>query len=182
MIIRLNGTFGVGKTTTARGVVGHLPVARIFDPEEVGCMLAHVMVHEPVDDFQDWPLWRALVVKNAAEIIAYTKGTLVVPMTVLSQGYAHEIFSGLTAESIPFVHVLLHAEEAELRRRIAESDEHPGNPAASEKNRKWRYSKLDSYVDAVGWLAASAHVVDTTSSTPEQVIQDVLAIVKGVSS
>lgn len=180
MIIWLNGTFGVGKTTTARGVVGHLPCARIFDPEEVGYMLAQVMVHEPVDDFQDRPLWRALVVKNATGIVEYAKGTLVVPMTVLRQEYAQEIFSGLAGEKIPYLHVLLHAEEEELRRRIAESDEHPGNPAASEGTRKWRYAKLEAYRDAFGWLAADAHVVDTTFSAPEQVVQDVLAIVKSV--
>lgn len=180
MIIWLNGTFGVGKTTTARGMMCHLPAARIFDPEDVGYMLERVMVHEPVDDFQDLPLWRALVVKNAAGIVEYTESTVVVPMTVLRQDYAQEIFSGLAAEKVPFVHVLLHVEGAELRRRIVESDEHPSNPAASEETRKWRYSKLDAYGEAFGWLSVDAHVVDTTLLTPEQVIQEVLAIVKSL--
>lgn len=49
IIIWLNGAFGVGKTTTAWSVIS---LSRIFDPEEVGYMLAHVMVHEPVNDFQ----------------------------------------------------------------------------------------------------------------------------------
>lgn len=73
------------------------------------------------------------------------------------------------------MHVLLHAEEVELRRRIAESDEHPGNPAASEETRKWRYSQLAAYgKPSVGSLPTP------TSSAQDQVIQAVFAIITSV--
>jgi broad-specificity NMP kinase len=39
VIIWLNGTFGAGKTTTARQLAGRLANARHFDPELVGYLL-----------------------------------------------------------------------------------------------------------------------------------------------
>lgn len=42
MIIWLNGTGGVGKTTTANELVKLVPASRIFDAEEVGGMLMRV--------------------------------------------------------------------------------------------------------------------------------------------
>ncbi|WP_433522294.1 hypothetical protein ACQPZ2_34800 [Nocardia pseudovaccinii] len=65
MIIWLNGTFGAGKTTTAQELTALLPGSRIFDTEEVGIMLRHVLASEIVRDFQDWQPWRALVVAAA---------------------------------------------------------------------------------------------------------------------
>ena len=52
-LIWLNGTFGAGKTSVGRKLVKSLPNARIFDPEQVGFMLRHFLVAEPVSDFQD---------------------------------------------------------------------------------------------------------------------------------
>jgi deoxyadenosine/deoxycytidine kinase len=61
MILWINGAFGAGKTSTANELVQLLPHARIYDPEQVGYMLRHFLT-EPIDDFQDWPPWRQLVV------------------------------------------------------------------------------------------------------------------------
>jgi adenylate kinase family enzyme len=43
MIIWLNGTFGAGKTTTARELVATTPGARLFDPELVGYLLRAIL-------------------------------------------------------------------------------------------------------------------------------------------
>ncbi|MCG8919132.1 ATP-binding protein, partial [Actinokineospora sp. PR83] len=94
-------------------MTGLLPRARVFDPEEVGFMLRHVLT-EPVSDFQDWPAWRALVVHTAAEVLSQVGGTLVVPQAVLDQSYAEEIFAGLRRHGIPVVHAVLHVERGEL--------------------------------------------------------------------
>lgn len=173
-VIWINGPFGIGKTTTARLLIGRIPGARIFDPEEVGYLLRHVMVHESVDDFQDWPLWRTLVVANMVEIINHTDSTLVTPMTVLRADYAEEIFTGLARRGKHVTQILLHADEAALRQRIEDSAEYPGQPEASAKTRRWRFSKLDAYQQAYGWLSSTAHVIDTTSATPDQVVREVL--------
>ncbi|MFI2280325.1 hypothetical protein [Nocardia beijingensis] len=65
MIVWLNGTFGAGKTTTAAELSALLPGSRIFDTEEVGVMLRHVLASQPVPDFQDWQPWRGLVVRES---------------------------------------------------------------------------------------------------------------------
>lgn len=82
MIVWINGTFGAGKSSVARQLVPLLPRARVYDPETVGDLLRHVLT-EPVDDSQDWPPWRQLVVETAAEVHRYVGGILVTPMTVL---------------------------------------------------------------------------------------------------
>ncbi|MGQ0717993.1 MAG: hypothetical protein ACT4NP_11925 [Pseudonocardiales bacterium] len=94
MIVWLNGTFGVGKTTTAKALVALLPDSRIFDPERVGFMLGHVLTTEQVDDFQDWRPWRELVIATARQVLNYVGGTLVVPQSVLVCQYWREIRDG----------------------------------------------------------------------------------------
>jgi hypothetical protein len=158
MIVWLNGTFGAGKTTTAVELVKLLPSARLFDPEMVGFMLRHVL-HEPVDDFQDLPPWRALVRETATRVLRHVGGTLVAPQTILVEDYAREIFSGLAEDGVPVRHFVLHADTAELVRRIE------GSPEAT----RWRLDHVRPYLDAIAWLHRDATVVDTTGRTPEEV-------------
>ncbi|MBP2471442.1 shikimate kinase [Crossiella equi] len=174
-VLWLNGTFGVGKSTTARALLQALPDARPFDPEQVGYMLEHAMVREPVPDFQEWPLWRRLVVLNLVELLRHTGDRLVVPMTVLREDFATEIFTGLAEHGVRVRHVLLHCGRDVLRARITAAEEHPGDPAASEETRRWRMSKVDDYQRALPWLRASAHVVDTTTAPTDEVVRAVLA-------
>ena len=75
MIVWLNGTFGAGKSSTANHLVRLLPQARVYDPETVGYMLGHVLT-ELVDDFQDWPPWRTLVIQTAVQVHHYVGGIL----------------------------------------------------------------------------------------------------------
>ena len=96
MIIWLNGTHGVGKTTTSALVQQLIPDSRVFDAEKVGEMLMDIAPALPeTDNFQHWPPWRPLVVESARHLLEYTGGTLVMPMTVLIQRYWREISAGL---------------------------------------------------------------------------------------
>jgi hypothetical protein len=165
VIVWLNGTFGVGKTTTARALLPLLPGSRIFDSEYVGFMLRHVLT-EPVRDFQDWPPWRSLVVRTAVDVLDFVGGTLVVPQSVLVEAYAREIFAGLAGHGVPVRHVVLHAEDDELVRRIDGDTVEAGA-------REWRIDHLADYRAAVPWLHAAADVVDTGGRTPEQVARTV---------
>ena len=117
MIVWLNGTFGAGKTTTAGELVKLLPQARIFDSEQVGYMLRHVLP-EPPGDFQHLPPWRPLVCATIVQVLRHVGGTLVTPQTILVEEYAKEIFDGLAAEGLKVHHFVLHADEGELVRRI----------------------------------------------------------------
>jgi len=167
MIVWLNGTFGVGKTTTAAELVKLLPAARLFDPEQVGYLLRHVL-YEPVADFQDQPPWRPLVRETASRVLRYVGGALVAPQTLLVEAYAREIFDGLAADGIPVHHFVLHADDVELTRRI-EGDQL--DPSA----RQWRLDHLPAYREALPWLRSTATMIDTTGRTPADVARAVAA-------
>ncbi|MFC9560598.1 ATP-binding protein [Agromyces sp. NPDC056965] len=163
MIVWLNGTHGVGKTTTSALVQELIPDSRVFDAEKVGETLMDIKPGLPqTDNFQHWPPWRPLVVETARRILDYTGGTLVMPMTVLVEPYWREISDGLAHHDIPVQHFVLHADQKTLRRRIEED---------TVLGPSWfRFEYLDPYAEASRtWLHDAAEVIDTTDLTPAQV-------------
>lgn len=172
MIVWLNGTHGVGKTTTSLLVQELIPDARVFDAEKVGETLMDVRPGLPAtDNFQHWPPWRPLVVETARRILDYTGGTLVMPMTVLVEQYWQEISEGLAGHGIPVRHFVLHADRETLHRRI-ESDMVLG-PSA------FRFQYLDAYAEALHqWLRGEAEVIDTTHLAPADVARRIAQAVE----
>lgn len=158
----LNGTHGVGKTTTSALVQQLLPGSRILDAEKVGETLMDVRpALLDTGNFQDWAPWRPLVVETARRVLEFAGGPLVMPMTVLVEAYWREISDGLAAHGVPIRHFVLHAERETLRRRIAE--DRVLGPSA------FRLRYLDAYEQALaGWLGQAAEVVDTTRLTPHE--------------
>ncbi|MHA6764370.1 NUDIX hydrolase [Streptacidiphilus sp. PAMC 29251] len=164
-IVWVNGAFGAGKTTTARELQALIPGSTVFDPESVGTFLGHLLPpaeFAAVSDFQDLAAWRRLVPEAAAAMLAQRPGTLVVPMTLLREDYRDEIFGALAARRIPVHHLLLHAEETILRKRIGQ----------------WRLEHLDAYQRARRWLEQDAVAVDTTELTPRQSAERIAEIVR----
>lgn len=161
MIIWLNGTHGVGKTTTAALVQQLVPGSRVLDAEKVGEILMDISPGLPeTDDFQHWPPWRPLVVETARRVLEYTGGTLVMPMTVLVEEYWREISAGLAAHAIPVRHVVLHADQDTIRGRI-EGEHVVPSP--------FRLAHLEPYAEAARtWLHRDAEVIDTTHLTPAE--------------
>ncbi|MEV6104004.1 AAA family ATPase [Streptomyces sp. NPDC051940] len=169
MIVWLNGTFGAGKTTTSKELVGLLPDARIFDAEYVGYMLCGGVTGLPaLGDFQHWPPWRRLVVETATQLLEYVGGTLVVPQTVLDEPYWTEISEGLAKASVPVHHFVLHADPATIRHRI-ETDPDNADPHG------FRMQHVEVYERSVPWLHAAARVVDTTDVAPREVARRIAA-------
>ncbi|MER8006113.1 AAA family ATPase [Streptomyces sp. NPDC094149] len=162
MIVWINGTHGVGKTTTSALVQRLLPESRVFDAEKVGETLMDIRPGLPeTDNFQHWPPWRQLVVETARRVLDYAGGTLVMPMTVLVEQYWREISTGLAGHAIPVRHFVLHADRETLRGRIE------GDTVMGPSPFRLRY--LEPYAEAARtWLHAEAEVVDTTHLTPEQ--------------
>lgn len=73
MIVWLNGTHGVGKTTTSAFVQRLIPDSRVLDAEKVGAVLMDVTPSLPqTGNFQHWPPWRPLVVETARRLLEYT--------------------------------------------------------------------------------------------------------------
>jgi len=175
MIVWLNGTHGVGKTTTSRLLQPLLPGARVLDPEKVGETLMDVRpTLRTTDDFQHWDPWRPLVVETARQVLAYVGGILVMPQTVLVERYWREISGGLAGHGIPVRHFVLHTDQATLRHRI-EHDEDLG-PST------FRFSRMEPYAEAARtWLHADAEVVDTTHISPEQAARTIADAVLGAA-
>jgi hypothetical protein len=160
VIVWLNGTHGVGKTTTSALLQPLIPGSRVFDAEKVGEALLAITPGLPAtDNFQHWPPWRPLVVESARRILDYTGGTLVMPMTVLVEQYWREISTGLAAYSIPVRHFVLHADQQTLRRRINGDTVLGPSP--------FRLQYVESYAEAAAtWLHDEADVIDTTHTPP----------------
>src|SRR5215470_17645368 len=149
MIIWLNGTFGAGKTATAKEQLPLVPDTRLFDPETVGYMLRPNLADRPVSDFQHWPPWRPLVVATAVELARYTGQHLIAPQTILTRSYLAEIAAGLRAARLTLFHVLLDADDEALRSRIEASDEAT----------QWRLDHLGMYRAARAWMREDADLV-----------------------
>lgn len=167
MIVWLNGTHGAGKTTTAALLQPLLPDARVLDAEKVGEVLMSIAPGLPeTDNFQHWPPWRPLVVETARQVLQYTGGTLVMPMTVLVESYWREISSGLASYGIPVRHFVLHAERSVLHDRIMlDQVMWPS---------RFRLAHLQPYEDAArSWLHDEAEVVDTSLVSPEQAARQI---------
>ncbi|MET9508501.1 NUDIX domain-containing protein [Streptomyces flavidovirens] len=171
MIVWINGAFSAGKTSAARELIDLIPNSTFYDPELIGGELRNLLPQKrlaEVTDYQDLPIWRRLVVDTAAALLAEVGGVLVVPMTLLRQEYRDEIFGGLAARRIPVCHVLLSADETILRGRIAAREELPDDPEGNERVRQWAYEHIEPYRAALSWLAADAHVIDTSALTPAE--------------
>lgn len=172
VIVWLNGTHGVGKTTTASLVQQLIPNSHVLNAEKVGETLMDIKPGLPAtDNFQHWSPWRPLVVETARRVIEYTGGTLVMPMTVLMEDYWREISSGLAARAIPVRHFVLHADTDTLRARI-QGDTLMG-PSA------FRFQYVEPYAEAArSWLHAAAEVIDTTHRTPEDAARQIVDAVR----
>ncbi|MGF1432465.1 NUDIX hydrolase [Kitasatospora sp. LaBMicrA B282] len=181
MIVWVNGTFGAGKSSVCRELVGLLPGSTLFDPEEAGDLLRRVLPARrlaEVADFQDLPAWRRLVPELAAAVAAEVPGPLVVPMSLLREAYRDEIFGALAARGLGVHHFVLHVEETILRRRIDRAVDEPGDPVAAERCRAWRLAHLPAYRAAQSWLHRDALVVDSTYLTPRQAAETLAALVE----
>lgn len=170
VIVWINGTFGVGKTTTANAIVEQTDW-RTFDPEHVGYLLAGSLRDLEFDDFQDLPPWRALVPAVADELYRFTRpSAMIAVQTVLVESYWAELNESLTARGLPVLHVVLDCERAELRRRIE-------NDQAEREALAWRLDHLATFETARPWLTRSADLVlDTTAMTPNGTAKAIIEV------
>ncbi|MDI3234774.1 AAA family ATPase [Exiguobacterium antarcticum] len=118
MIIWINGTFGVGKTTAARGLQKRIKGSHLFDPELTGQLLRRQLPQENrIDDFQDEPLWRRLNLL-LLEQLDQTATVVIVPMTLTNPDYFEEIVGILRTKGHQVRHVTLMASPETVRRRL----------------------------------------------------------------
>lgn len=174
MMIWINGTFGVGKTTTGQSLVETQPALRLFDPEAVGYMLMNSLKDQAFSDFQDLPAWRALVPATALEIRRHTGQHLVAVQTVLREDYWAELKDSFNELDEHVVHVVLDADEGTLRNRIE-------NDQVELSARQWRLDHLERYTAARTWMIREADlVIDTSRLAVEDVVSRIAEAVPAV--
>jgi hypothetical protein len=100
MIVIINGSFGVGKTTIARLLRRAIPGSMIYDPEWAGSVLMRLpsWIHlsgRRTDDFQDIELWRRSAIAGTRLFRAIAPGPVIVPMAFSRRDYFDEIVLGI---------------------------------------------------------------------------------------
>lgn len=125
MILLINGSFGVGKTTVAKLLRRALAGSVIYDPEWSGMVLMRLpgwikLKGSGTDDFQHIELWRKSVVAGVRLFRLYAAGPVIVPMTFSCRPYFEEVVGGLRRLDPEFRVFCLKASLATVRRRLAE--------------------------------------------------------------
>lgn len=171
MIIFINGSFGVGKTTVAELLVKRLPNSLLFDPETVGYMLRHIL--NPIIsnyDFQDLPQWRPLVVTVASMLKEGYGRTLIMPMTIWHKPYFEEIIGGLRQIEPDFHHFCLLAPEETIHRRLTQR----GNPP---EQYPWLQERVERCTESLHAPEFATHI-DTNAKTPAAIVTEILLSIK----
>ncbi|MDN3242798.1 AAA family ATPase [Glycomyces tritici] len=169
MIVWLNGTYGAGKTTTARLLKDALP-ARVFDSEHIGYLLRGIIGDIPHRDFKELDPWRGLTVETARQVLEYAGGTLVIPQTVLQHQYWTELADGFTKANIPLRAFTLHTDADTFRHRVEHDADEP-------TAKQWRLDHREDYETALDtWMRDATELIDTTHRTPDQVAAHIKAL------
>jgi len=169
MIVLINGSFGVGKTTVAELLVKRISNSILFDPEIVGSCLSHIVRPiEQFEDFQDLPMWRTLTITTAQLLKQTYRRTLVVPMTLWYEPYFHEIISGLKQFEPDLFHFCLTANVQTIFERVeGRRSEH------TQEAYSWICQRVEGCVDAFQSPIFAMHI-ETEKRIPDEIATEIL--------
>lgn len=132
MVIFVNGSFGVGKTSVARLLVERLPRSALFDPEPLGIVLMRITApwpsSAPIDDFQDLRVWRSTSIR-LIRALRRLRETIVVPMAFSNVDYLDEFLTSLRQRDRETFHFCLTAPVDTIRARLAAREPRRGPTA-----------------------------------------------------
>jgi predicted kinase len=181
MVVLINGSFGVGKTTIAKLLRDRLPGSAIYDPERVGWILMRVgkllrLAGSGGDDFQDMPLWRRSVGTGTRLIGRIASGPVIVPMTFTSRDYFDEVVTDLRRTGAPTRAFCLQASLETIAKRL-------------EKRKLDPHGREGDWITRRNLECVEAHrdshfgePVDTENRTAQEVAEEILrrlGVVKG---
>ena len=173
MIILLNGSFGIGKTTTASLLRSAIEGSAIFDPEKIGIFLWRLPGWVPLDgrdtdDFQDMKAWRQWTVRGIRSI-RLLHHTVIVPMAFSNLDYLAEIRSGLERFDRDIRHFCLVAPLDVIQERLIGRGADPVTPGG-----KWTFRRAAECCAAHA-DAAFGDPVPTAHRLPTEIAADVVA-------
>lgn len=122
MVIFINGSFGVGKTTVSRLLSSELVGSAVLNPEPMGVVLSRLAAWWPLahrtDDFQDLAAWRLLSARAIRFAHRFRK-TIIVPMAFSNASYLEGFLSYLRGCGVPTLHFCLTAPHVVVLARMA---------------------------------------------------------------
>jgi len=125
MILMINGSFGVGKTTIAKLLRGALPGSAIYDPEWAGFVFKRLpkwikLNGSGSDDYQDISLWRRSAVAGVRLFRFFAPGPVLIPMAFSRRDYFDEVISGIERLDSDLRVFCLKASISTVKKRLAE--------------------------------------------------------------
>ncbi|HEX2740709.1 MAG TPA: tunicamycin resistance protein [Rubrobacter sp.] len=169
MILFINGPFGVGKTSVSKLLDEKIPDAMLYDPEVIGAVLKRVLgPFKKVEDYQDYDLWRTLVVGGVRVLRRASARTLIIPMTVWRRDLFDPIITGLRRIDGDLACFRLTASRDVLMDRISSDTE-------DREARAWRTSHADICLEALRDPAFGTEV-RTDDRAPGDVADRILQI------
>lgn len=135
MVVFINGSFGVGKTTVARLLRGRLAGSAVYDPELAGIAMMRLSKwaafgRPAAEDFQDFRLWRRSAVAGVRLFRALFRGPLIVPMTFSRREYFDEVVAGVGRFDTEVRVFCLRAGLPTVRKRLAGREAESDGPGA----------------------------------------------------
>ena len=172
MIILINGSFGVGKSTVAQLLQRQLLNSRIYDPEIAGSILMRLprwikLRGAGTDDFQDIDLWRKSVAAGIRLSRIVNSGPIIVPMTFDRHDYLNEISHAIRRFDPDLRIFCLRATLETIHHRLRQRGDLTG-PGAEWVLRRSRECTI-AHVDPT-----FGRPVDTEASSAEQVVATLL--------
>lgn len=123
MVVMINGSFGVGKSTVARLLRDALPGGAIYDPEWAGFVLQRLpgrARRSPAsDDFQHMRAWRKSAVAGVRLFRRFARGPVIVPMAFTHRPYFDEVVGGIRRFDPELRVFCLRAGVETVQRRLA---------------------------------------------------------------
>jgi len=140
VIILINGSFGIGKTTVAPLLRSEIEGSAICNPEKIGIFLWRLPRWVPIDgrdtdDFQDMKAWRQWTVRRIRSIRLF-RPAVIVPMAFSNLQYLGEVRSGLERFDRDIRPFCLIAPLAVIQERLIRRGADPDTPGG-----KWAFRR-----------------------------------------
>jgi hypothetical protein len=173
MIVMINGSFGVGKTTIAKLLRRSLPGSAIYDPEWAGFVLRRLpkwirLNGSGSDDYQDIVLWRRSAVAGVRLFRLCASGPVIVPMAFSRRDYFDEVITGIEHLDSELRVFCLRASLTTVKNRLVERGtkiEGPGTEWIARRIIECVEAHNDSYF---------GEPVDTEDRSAREVAEDII--------
>jgi broad-specificity NMP kinase len=173
MIVMINGSFGVGKTTVAKLLRGSMPGSVIYDPEWAGFVVKRLtkwvkLNGAGTEDYQDIALWRRSAVVGVRLCHLYASGPVIVPMAFSRRNYFDEVITGIEPLDSELRVFCLKASLATVKKRLVERGTKVEGPGS-----EWIARRIIECVEAHN-DPHFGEPVDTENRSAHEVAEDII--------